>query len=158
MLGLIERAGEATPYELKRLVAASVGNFWSVPHSRLYAETERLAKAGYLDERRETSGRRRRLYTLNNRGREALDAWLGAPAEGLPELRDPGLLKLFFGADPKSLARTRWETHRDKLKEYEARLALDRGEKPRGPWLSLAAGVAHEREWVAFWSELSGEG
>ena len=155
VLGLIERAGECTPYDLKGLVAESVGNFWSVPHSRLYAEPERLAGAGYLDVRREDVGRRRKLYSLTGRGRDAIEAWRTSPAEGLPELRDPGLLKLFFGADTGTLAAARVSEHRRKLTEYEARLALDTGEEPRGPWLTLAAGVAHEREWVRFWSELA---
>ena len=35
VLGLVERSAGATPYELKQMVAASIGNFWSVPHSQL---------------------------------------------------------------------------------------------------------------------------
>ena len=99
VLGLLELYGEGTPYDLKARAAASIGNFWSVPHSALYAEPERLAEAGYLVERREAFGRRRKLYYLTDQGRQALEAWREAPTEGLPELRDPGLLKLFFGAD-----------------------------------------------------------
>ena len=30
VLGLIENAGEATPYQLKAFAARSVGNFWSI--------------------------------------------------------------------------------------------------------------------------------
>ena len=48
VMGLIGQAGEATPYDLKQIVAATIGNFFSIPHSQLYAEPERLAKAGYL--------------------------------------------------------------------------------------------------------------
>jgi DNA-binding PadR family transcriptional regulator len=159
VLGLIERAGESTPYELKRLVGASVGNFWSVPHSQLYAEPERLARRGYLTERREEGGRRRRPFSLTEQGRRALARWRAAPVgDPLPELRDPGLLRLFFGADPASLARARAEAHRAKLLEYEEQQAHDTGEGPRGPWLALEAGVRHEREWVRFWDELAGAG
>ena len=46
VLGLLEAAGEATPYDLKRAVGTSVGNFWSLQHSQLYAEPARLASAG----------------------------------------------------------------------------------------------------------------
>ena len=53
VLGLIEMQGEGTPYDLKTWVAQSVGNFWSVPHSAIYAETVRLTGAGLLIERRE---------------------------------------------------------------------------------------------------------
>ena len=157
VLGLLAQAGEATPYDLKQVVAASVGNFWSVPHSQLYAEPERLAGAGYLVERREATGRRRRLYSLTERGREALAAWRAEPTGELPELRDPGLLKLFFGAEERALAAVRCEAHRAKLAAYEARRRLDTGEGPRGPWLALEAGIAHEREWVRFWTQLAEE-
>jgi PadR family transcriptional regulator AphA len=158
VLGLLELSGEATPYDLKQAVAASVGNFWSIPHSQLYAEPERLARAGLLSERREETGRRRRLFTLTAEGHAALAAWRAERSEDpLPELRDPGLLRLFFGADPAALAAARAEAHRAKLEEYERQAARDSGDAPRGPWLALAAGVRHEREWVRFWEELAGE-
>lgn len=157
VLGLLEQAGEATPYELKQRVAGSVGNFWSIPHSQLYAEPERLADAGLLSERREPGGRRRRLFSLTRRGGDALDAWRQEPTHDLPELRDPGLLKLFFGADPWALAPIRRDAHRAKLAEYEARRQLDTGDGPRGPWHALDAGIAHEREWVGFWTTLADE-
>lgn len=158
VLGLLESAGEATPYDLKQMVAASVGNFWSVPHSQLYAEPARLAAAGLVSERREEGGRRRRLFSLTGEGRDALSAWRSEPPDDpLPELRDPGLLRLFFGADPSALAAARAAAHRAKLREYEQRLSHDPGDGPRGPWLALAAGVRHEREWVSFWEELAEE-
>ena len=56
VLGLIEFAGEATPYQLKQVAAVSVGNFWTLQHAQLYSEPERLAAAGLLDEKREEGG------------------------------------------------------------------------------------------------------
>ena len=112
VLGLVEWIGEATPYDLKRRVAETVGNFWTVPHSQLYAEPARLAASGHLSERREQDGRRRRLFSLTDQGREALSAWRSQPADDpLPELRDHGLLRLFFGADPQAIARARLVAH-----------------------------------------------
>ena len=64
VLGFVDWAGEATPYRLKQLVADSVGYFWTLQHAQLYSEPERLAKAGYLTERREAGGRRRKLYSI----------------------------------------------------------------------------------------------
>ena len=157
VLGLLEQAGEATPYELKQRAAGSVGNFWSIPHSQLYAEPERLCAAGLLHERREAGGRRRRLFSLTQDGRDALAAWRAEPTHDLPELRDPGLLKLFFGADQRALAAVRRDAHRAKLAEYQARRQLDTGDGPRGPWHALDAGIAHEREWVRFWTTLADE-
>jgi len=41
VLGLVGRAGSATPYDLKRRVGESIGNFWPFPHSQLYSEPAR---------------------------------------------------------------------------------------------------------------------
>src|ERR1700736_2345980 len=97
VLGLLEWAGEATPYELKRLVGESVGHFWSLQHAQLYTEPERLTKAGLLTEDREQAGRRRKRYALTDAGRDALGQWRGNPTDAFTELRDLGLLQLFFG-------------------------------------------------------------
>ena len=155
VLGFLELAGGGTPYELKKAVAVSVGNFWSLQHAQLYTEPERLAKAGYLTEKREKGGRRRKRYALTERGRRALREWRSEPTDELSELRDPGLLKLFFGADPAELAAVQLEAHKRKLREYEELRASDPGTGPRGPWVALDAGIAHERVWVRYWSELS---
>lgn len=155
VLGLLEVAGEATPYDLKRIVAISLGNFWSIQHAQLYTEPERLTAAGYLSERREEEGRRRKHYKVTTRGREALREWLAEPTEELTELRDPGLLKVFFGSDPKALAKAQIPAHRDKLTEYEELRSSAGEEMPPGPRLALEAGITHEQGWVRFWSRLT---
>jgi DNA-binding PadR family transcriptional regulator len=156
VLGLVDAVGEATPYELKGIVAAGVGNFWSLQHAQLYTETARLAAGSYLEEEREEGGRRRKLYRLTDRGRRALREWVAAPTSELTELRDLALLKLFFGADPATLAAEQVEVHRAQLAEYErlrSQLAAARG--ARGIRLTLESGIGHEREWVRFWSRLA---
>ncbi len=160
VLGLVDQLGEASPYDLKQAVARSVGNFWSVPHSQIYREAARLERAGYLSCRRESTsgGRPRKVYRLQEDGVEELSRWRQELPSELPELRDPGLLKLFFGADPHPLAEARREAHQRKLAEYEDRSKLDSGEGARGAWLSLEAGIGHEREWVRFWSEIARSG
>lgn len=155
VLGLLEHAGEATPYDLKAMVAASVGNFWSVPHSAVYAEAQRLATAGYLKERRESAGRRRRIYTLTEHGLHALAQWRAEATAELPELRDLALLKVFFGADPARIAAAQLAAHRAKLAHYEALRAADDGRGPRGPALTLEAGIGHEHEWIDYWQRLA---
>ena len=74
VLGFVNWSGETTPYGLKQLVAASVGNFWTLQHAQLYSEPERLAEAGYLTEERERGGRRRKRYSITDKGRQALAA------------------------------------------------------------------------------------
>ena len=155
VLGLIDQGGPATPYDLKQRLATGPGNLWSVQHAQIYSEPERLAADGYLRERREGGGRRRKTYSLERRGREALRRWLTEPAATNVELRDPGLLKLYFGADPAGLAPEQVAAHRAKLADYERLMAADPGGDPRGPWLALEMGIAAERAWIRFWSALT---
>ncbi|HYJ23214.1 MAG TPA: PadR family transcriptional regulator [Solirubrobacterales bacterium] len=154
VLALIDGAGEATPYDLKQAVATTLGNFWSVPHAQIYAEPERLAQGGFLSERREPGGRRRRYYKLTSTGKSALGEWLAEPTAEMAELRDPGILKLFFGGNPERLARAQLSTHRQRLAELEglaeAMAAQPQG-VPQGFRLAVQAGLGHEREWVRFW-------
>jgi PadR family transcriptional regulator, regulatory protein AphA len=156
VLGLIEELQPATPYDVKQAAAMTVGQFWSLAHTQLYSECARLADAGLLSERREESGRRRRIYRLTKAGIDALRRWRDAPTSELYELRDAGLLKLFFGADPANLAPDQLEAHRAKLAEYKRQLEECRLLKaPRGLMLALEAGIGHEREYVRFWSKLT---
>ena len=155
VLGLVGHMGEATPYDLKQVVAATIGGFFDVPHSQLYAEPERLAKAGYLSERREDGGRRRKHYTLTQSGRKALEEWLQTPTEDLYELRDPGLLKLAFGSDPAELARTQLKAHEEQLKHLQQTArTLEVAGATEGQRLVAEAGIGHEKEYIRFWKRI----
>ena len=153
VLGLLSMSGEATPYDLKQMLSATVGHFCSLPHSQLYAEPTRLARGGYVTENREQDGRRRKLYALTDRGREALHTWLEVLTPEPYVLRDLALLKLFFGADVRELAEAQVETHRQKLSEYESLGEQIAEQGPLGPRLALDLGTRHERETVRFWTE-----
>ena len=154
VLGLLDQLGTASSYDLKLAAAAGVGHFWSLPHTQLYSEPARLAEAGYLDERRETTGRRRRLYRLTARGRKALDEWRSTPTDELYEIRDAGLLRLWFGAPPAELAAVQLEAHRDNLAHLETLHDELTAELPEGVRLALEAGLGHAREYVRFWERL----
>lgn len=151
VLGLIEVCQPATAYDLKRLSAQSVVNFWSLPHTQLYSETARLAGAGLLHEQREETGRRRRLYTLTEQGQDELDRWRSEPAEEPCEIHDPATLKLFFGGDPAALAADRIALHEQKLREYEETRASLGQDAPRGMVLALEMGIGLEQHFLDFW-------
>jgi PadR family transcriptional regulator AphA len=157
VLGLIAQIGPATPYDLKRLAQVSTVNFWSVPHTQLYSECERLAGEGLLSERREQTGRRRRIYKLTERGRAALERWLSEPTGELRQVRDPATLKLFLGGDPQTLASGQLEAHREQLKVYEQIYGSFVPDAPGGWRLALEVGIGHEREFIRFWSRLVGQ-
>jgi DNA-binding PadR family transcriptional regulator len=156
VLGLLELGGECTPYGLKQLVATSVGNFWTLHHAQLYSEPERLAKGGYVSERREDGGRRRKLYALTEKGRRALDDWRAEGTTSLGELRQPAVLKLFFGANPAQLAAVQIPAHKEKLAEYEQIRDAMPEDVPDGPRLALDAGIRYERHFIEFWEQLEG--
>jgi DNA-binding PadR family transcriptional regulator len=157
VLGLMRAIGEpCTPYDLKRAHAVSVGYFWTLPHSQLYAEPPRLAKGGYVTEQREDGGRRRRLFSLTAKGEAALDAWLAEPAGTLPELRDIALLQVFYGADMSAVATRQMAAHEERLAGYEALHAdlAKATEAPPGPIRTLEAGIAYERTMIGYWRSL----
>jgi PadR family transcriptional regulator AphA len=160
VLGITAVRGPTTPYELKRFVQLSIGHFWPFPHTQLYAEPQRLAGAGLLVETREEGGRRRRHYTITDAGRERLGDWLAEPVTSPPEIRDLGLLKLFFselsGTDEiLALAREQAEAHRAKLVVYDAILDryADRAEFANR-LLSVELGVRLARASAAFWDDV----
>ena len=165
VLGLIEREGPSTPYELKRHVAATIGHFWSFPHALLYKEPPRLVELGLLTEERETGGRRRRLFRITGHGSAAIRAWLAKPSQEPTELRDAGLLQLFFSDlgstdDRRALAVAQLAIHRAALARYEDDRPGEPGLNGSNPaartvehWrgMTLPMGLLYERAAVEFW-------
>jgi PadR family transcriptional regulator, regulatory protein AphA len=160
VLGIVAMRGPTTPYELKRFVQLSIGHFWPFPHTQLYAEPARLAEAGLLEESREESGRRRRHYTITEAGRERVQEWLAEPVTSPTEIRDLGLLKLFFteltGRDEVlALAHEQAAAHRAKLAVYDGLLEryANRTELANR-MLSLDLGIRLARAAAEFWDEV----
>jgi PadR family transcriptional regulator AphA len=166
VLGLIAREGPSTPYDLKRHVTATIGHFLSFPHALLYKEPPRLAGLGLLTEERESGGRRRRLFTITNAGRQALRAWLARPSRHPTELRDLGLLQLFFAdlepATTPKIAQEQLALHRAQLAVYEAGRTGALGARSTSPsvehWrgVTLRMGLLYERAAVEFWAAVAG--
>jgi PadR family transcriptional regulator AphA len=169
ILGLLAREGPSTPYALERHVAATLGNFWSFPHTLLYKEPPRLVTLGLVTEEREQEGRRRRVLLITTAGTEALTAWLERPARAHTEFRDLGLLQLFFmdlapdGARLR-LAQEQLELHAAKLAAYEADARLERRGDASAPGLrtaehwrgaTLPMGILYERAAVEFWTSVA---
>jgi PadR family transcriptional regulator, regulatory protein AphA len=166
VLGLLAREGPSTPYDLEQHVRATLGNFWSFPHTLLYSEPPRLAALDLVTETRETEGRRRRVFAITPAGDAALGAWLDRPSAASTELRDLGLLQLFFADLSTAEARLRLAeqqlaTHQAKLAVYEQDLRIERGlvgsrkgqrtvEHWRGETLRM--GLLYETAAVEFWT------
>jgi DNA-binding PadR family transcriptional regulator len=96
VLGMI-RLGRDSGYEIKQTVELSIRFFWTISHAQIYPALEQLEHAGLIKGRDDPRGRRpRRAYKITRAGEAALKEWLTRD-EPLPfELRDIGLVKLFF--------------------------------------------------------------
>ena len=163
VLGLVGHLGRCTSYEMKAVVAGSIGYFWTFPHSQLYAEPSRLVGLGLLVEEQEPTGRRRRTFELTPAGRAALRTWLSEPTDLPTEIRDLALLKLFFGsqADPDEVTRLAIAAaagHRARLDDYEAIAASVPAGADQHQLATLALGIRYERASLAYWQALAESG
>jgi PadR family transcriptional regulator AphA len=96
ILGMLG-GGPKSGYDIKRLVDHSTRFFWRASYGQIYPELRELERAGLVEgERQARGGRARTLYALTPEGREALQEWLTSPRELKHEIRDEGILKLFF--------------------------------------------------------------
>jgi PadR family transcriptional regulator, regulatory protein AphA len=92
MVALEPRSG----YDIKQVVDHSTRFFWAASYGQIYPELKRLAAEGLIEPAGESEGgRRRTAYRITDAGREALAEWIRRP-ELVNEMRDEGLLKVFF--------------------------------------------------------------
>jgi PadR family transcriptional regulator, regulatory protein AphA len=156
LLALLDQLGEGTSYDIKQALDKSIENFWPVPHTTAYEEPARLVEGGYLTAQQEAGGRRRKVYSLTDAGREALRAWANEPVAAPPQYRDEFMLKVFAGAEPAGFAEARLAWHRGKLEELGGYLENVRA--AGGEWVRservLLAGLAYHRRMIEMIEEL----
>ncbi len=92
--------GPATGYELKHAFENSVQHFWNADLSQIYRALESLKEEGLVTMRVEQQESKppKHIYSLTKSGRAELLRWLSEPIVELPTVRNPFLLKIFFGA------------------------------------------------------------
>ena len=96
VLGMIS-LGADTGYAIKQTVERSIRFFWTISQAQIYPSLQRLDELGLIRGRDAPRGRRpRREFALTKAGRAALVDWMRADEEIPFELRDTGMLKLFF--------------------------------------------------------------
>ena len=153
---LLKEFGDLTSYEIKQALEASIQNFWPVPHTTAYEEPARLAAAGYLSASQEEGGRRRRVYSLTEKGREALSEWASDPALAPPQLREEAILKVFAGGEPGPLVESRRAWHEAKRAELAAMLAEVRSQDGfAASERTLVAGVTYHEKMLEMLEALS---
>lgn len=97
ILGML-KLGVRTGYDIKKAIDFSTRHFWGASYGQIYPELKRLREAGLVKAQAEPRGKVRRTeYTLTRAGERALEEWLTDTTSSIYEIRDEGLLRLFFG-------------------------------------------------------------
>ena len=121
ILGLVGRGG-AGAHDLLRLAQRGRILAWA-GESQYYVEPKRLAKLGYLGARREPGKTRERtVYTLTDKGLEALREWAGTPAHVTPVKSEPLLRMLVADLVGEGPTRASISALREDIADLEARL------------------------------------
>jgi PadR family transcriptional regulator AphA len=122
ILGMLA-AEPQSGYDIKATVDHSTRFFWAASYGQIYPELKRLAERGLIEPHAEPQGgRRRTIYRITDAGRETFAAWIRDP-ELTNEMRDEGLLKLFFaGLLEREDAIAVLEATRKRYAEKHARL------------------------------------
>jgi DNA-binding PadR family transcriptional regulator len=150
VLGMI-RQGARSGYAIKRAVEMSIRFFWTISQAQIYPGLARLERAGLVRGKPEPLGRRRRrTFDLTQSGEAALREWL-VREEPIPfELRDIGLVKLYFANalerdGAQALLTAMRERSKDRLKAFRSIALEAEREAERGdlyPLLTLRMGIA----------------
>ena len=167
VLGMLA-ARPRTGYEIKQLVDTSARFFWAASYGQIYPELKRLEDAGLITGADASQGARQRtVYKLTAEGKRAAREWIER-APQIFELRDEGLLELFFAGsiEPSrtpEIARERAAQARSKAGVLRA-LQEQLDEKYEGPETSPDAGSLtvlrygiESSEWAAEWFERAAE-
>jgi PadR family transcriptional regulator AphA len=166
MLAAKPRSG----YEVKQLVDKSARFFWAASYGQIYPELKKLEDASLIAGTDASQGdRHRTVFKLTADGRRAARAWIESEPATF-ELRDEGLLKLFFAEsiEPRraaEIARERAAVARRQADELRAVWdAVEEEGQPEGPdaepdvgSLTVLRYGIESCEWAAEWFERAAE-
>src|SRR5438477_402587 len=121
ILGLVGRAG-AGAHDLLRMAQRGRILAWA-GESQYYVEPKRLALLGYLEARKEPGKTRERtVYTLTEKGLEALRSWAKTPVRFTPVKSELLLRLLICDLVGEEATRASMATLRDDISDLESRL------------------------------------
>jgi DNA-binding PadR family transcriptional regulator len=122
ILGLVGRKG-AGPHDLLQMAKQGRMLAWA-GESQYYTEPKRLAKVGYLASRKEPGKTRERtVYTLTDKGLEALRAWARTPARFTPLKSEPLIRLLICDLVGEPVTRESIAALLDDIDDVQRRLA-----------------------------------
>ena len=121
VLGLVGRGG-LNPYDLRQMVRRGRIYDW-VGESQYYVEPKRLARLGYLEARKEPGKTRERtVYSLTDKGLEALREWALTPVRYPRMEHEPLTRVLVADLVGEAPVRESLGTLRDDIADLSARL------------------------------------
>jgi DNA-binding PadR family transcriptional regulator len=107
LLGVLALKGPLSGYDVRKAVDNGVGYFWGPAKTQIYAVLPRLVEAGFATREEVAQADRpdKHVYRVTEPGRDAVTAWLEAPAADGD--RSTFLLRVFLGglASPEALIR-----------------------------------------------------
>lgn len=154
LLALRRRSG----YEIKQTIDKTTRFFWNASYGQIYPELRRLAAAGLVEGEHAPRGERARtVHGLTEEGRRRLLEWLADP-DFRVDVRDEGLLKLFFAdllprESALELLRVRRAAHArilEQLRQIESGPPFVGGRAYPDVVLSYGIGF---HEWAVGWCE-----
>ena len=154
ILGMV-RGEPRSGYEIKAAVDNSTRFFWAASYGQIYPELRRLSEAGLVEGSDAPRGERKRtVYAITADGEAELRDWLRRPPE-TTEMREEGLLKLFFSEalEPEEAAAT-LRAMREQRLALIARLREMEPKTLEEPFsLMVLQGGIEYNEWFADWCE-----
>jgi DNA-binding PadR family transcriptional regulator len=154
ILGMVSREARSG-YEIKAIVDNTTRFFWAASYGQIYPELKRLSEAGLVEGIDASTGDRKRTrYAITADGEAQLKDWLRRPP-GTAEMREEGLLKLFFSGllEPAEAVETLRTMRRARLELSDRLRAMEPEEaNPKDPYplMVLRAGIEFN-EWFAEW-------
>jgi len=153
VLGMVH-LGARSGYEIKQRVENSTRFFWTISQAQIYPSLQLLEDAGLIVGRADPQGMRpRRVFETTEAGEAALRDWLTRD-EPIPfELRDTGLLKVFFAdaldreqaLELVRALRQRSENKVAALRAIEPAAKATEAEGNLYPHLTLRLGIAYHQ-------------
>ena len=121
IMGLVGQGG-AAPHDLLRMARRGRILDWA-GESQYYVEPKRLAKLGFLEARKEPGRTRpRTVYSLTNKGFEALREYARTPVTLTPVKSEPLLRLLIADLVGEDVTRDSLATLREDLEDVRARI------------------------------------
>jgi DNA-binding PadR family transcriptional regulator len=155
ILGMVSREARSG-YEIKAAVDNSTRFFWAASYGQIYPELKRLSEAGLVEGVDAPRGERKRtVYAITAAGEAMLVEWLRRPPQ-TSEMREEGLLKLFFAEVlPREDALATLRAMRERRLELAARLrGMEAKTLEKDPFsLMVLQGGIEFNEWFADWCE-----